>query len=64
MWKLIYHTNVIMGLGDGFALIFLDDISGAWNREFVRATILESGKEVIEVSMSQVNNFAGNMLQV
>jgi len=62
--KLIYHTNVMMCLGDKFVVICLDCISDPIEREYVKNTIQESGKEVVVITIDQMNNFAGNMLQV
>lgn len=60
----IYHTNVMMALGLGFAVICLDSISDLVERQNVIDKLNESGHEIIEINMDQVNAFAGNMLQV
>ena len=60
----IYHTNVMMCVGNGFALICTDTIDDKEELEKVLSTLKGSGKEVIEISEQQNNNFAGNMLQV
>jgi len=60
----IYHTNVIMCLGEKFSVICLDSIDDKKERKNVLKHLKEDGKEVIAISESQVNNFAGNMLQV
>jgi hypothetical protein len=62
--KQIYHTNVIMSIGDKFAVICLDTIADAKERAHVLQTLKESGKEVVEISMQQLLRFAGNMLQL
>jgi len=62
--KLIYHTNVMMCLADDFAVICADCIDDKQERKIVINHLKESGKEVIYISEEQVNNFAGNMLQV
>jgi len=60
----IYHTNVIMCLGEKFAIICLDSIDDKKERKNVLKHLKEDGKEVINISEDQVNNFTGNMLQV
>ncbi|WP_413511440.1 citrulline utilization hydrolase CtlX [Myroides odoratus] len=62
--KNIYHTNVMMCLGDTFAVICADTIDDKQERKIVLNHLKGSGKEVILISEEQVNNFAGNMLQV
>ncbi len=60
----IYHTNVMMCIGDGFCVICLDTIDSIDERENVVEKLEETGKEIIEISEEQMNNFAGNMLHV
>ncbi len=60
----IYHTNVMMCLAETFAVICLDSIDDKKERKNVLKHLKEDGKEVIAISEDQVNNFAGNMLQV
>jgi len=60
----IYHTNVMMCVADKFVVICLDCIDDELEREKVIESIKNSGKELIEISEEQMQNFAGNMLQV
>lgn len=60
----IYHTNVMMCIGDKFAVICLDSIPNLYERDFVQKALSLSGKEIIKISLNQMNHFAGNMLQV
>ena len=60
----IYHTNVMMCLAENFAVICLDSIDDKKERKNVVKHLKEDGKEVIAITEQQVNNFAGNMLQV
>lgn len=62
--KPIYHTNVMMCLGETFAVICLDSIDDKKERKQVIKHLKEDRKEIIAISEAQVNNFAGNMLQV
>jgi len=60
----IYHTNVMMCVADRYAVICLSCIDDAEERSMVRGKLEKSGKTIIEISEEQVNQFAGNMLQV
>ena len=60
----IYHTNVMMCLAETFAVICLDTIDDKKERKNVIKNLIEDGKEIIKITEAQVNNFAGNMLQV
>ncbi|MHC5308869.1 citrulline utilization hydrolase CtlX [Myroides sp. LJL116] len=62
--KNIYHTNVMMCLADDFAIICADAIDDKQEKKIVLNHLKESKKEIITISEDQVNNFAGNMLQV
>lgn len=60
----IYHTNVMMCVADKYVVICLDSIKNKSERETVISAIKETGKEIIDISLNQVDHFAGNMLQV
>jgi len=60
----IYHTNVLMAVGTDYVIICLDTITSDEERAEVTKAITSSGKEIIEISLAQMNAFAGNMLQV
>ena len=60
----IYHTNVMMCVADQFVVICLDCIDDETERVNVVNAIVNSGKEIIEISESQMQRFAGNMLQL
>jgi hypothetical protein len=62
--KAIYHTNVMMCLGETFAVICLSSIDDKKERKSIINHLKEDGKEIIDITEAQVNNFAGNMLQV
>jgi hypothetical protein len=62
--RAIYHTNVMMCLGAQFALIGLEVINEADQRARVRARLEESGKVIVELSRHQIENFAGNALEL
>ena len=62
--KLIYHTNVMMCLGETFAVICADCIDDKKERKMVLDNLKKDNKEIILITEAQVNNFAGNMLEV
>lgn len=60
----IYHTNVIMHIGDGYAVLCGECIHNSDEKEKVYHTLAHTRHIIIEISMHQVYAFAGNMLQV
>jgi hypothetical protein len=60
----VYHTNVIMGIANDFALVCLESIPNVDERTLVSRSLTESGKEVIAISLEQVSCFGGNVLSV
>lgn len=60
----IYHTNVMMCVADKFVVICLDCIDDEMEREKVQEVIKSTEKELIEITEEQMQQFAGNMLQV
>jgi hypothetical protein len=59
----IYHTNVMMAIGTRFALICGDSIVEMRRRDAVCAQLRDSGRELIEISLDQMQAFAGNLLE-
>jgi hypothetical protein len=62
--KLIYHTNVMMCIGDTFAVICADCIDDKKERKMVLDSLKADEKEIILITEDQMNNFAGNMLEL
>jgi hypothetical protein len=60
----LYHTNVMMAVGVDFALICLDMIKDLARRAEVADRLAESGRDVIDLSMGQIGEFAGNALEL
>ena len=60
----VYHTNVLMCIGSEFAMVGLSLIDDLIERDKVRSTLENSGKEVIELSFEQIQQFAGNALEL
>ncbi|WP_369413858.1 citrulline utilization hydrolase CtlX [Lentiprolixibacter aurantiacus] len=60
----IYHTNVMMCMGEDFAVICLDSIDDKSEKRNVLNHLKQDGKTIVEISETQMHQFAGNMLQV
>ena len=58
----IYHTNVVMAVGPEVIVICLETIKDENERDQVLTAIKKSGKAVIEITLEQMLNYAGNML--
>ena len=54
----------MMCMGNGFVVICLDAIADEIEREKIRLLFIKTKKEIIDISLEQMNCFAGNMLQV
>jgi len=62
--RAIYHTNVMMAIGTQFAVICAATISGSRQRERVIERLTRTGRQVIDISLQQMEAFAGNLLEV
>lgn len=60
----IYHTNVMMSVGENIAVICADTIKDVKEREKVLQKLSKTGKEIVLLTEEQNNHFAGNMLQL
>lgn len=60
----IYHTNVMMCIGTEYALVCLDMILDEKRRYEIKARLENSGRKVIDLSFDQIDNFAGNALEL
>ncbi|MCO6486685.1 MAG: amidinotransferase [Saprospiraceae bacterium] len=60
----IYHTNVMMALGQDYAVICLEAIQDVADRTRVETSLRTSGREIISIRFDQMDRFAGNMLEV
>jgi hypothetical protein len=57
-----YHTNVLMAIGDGFALVCAAAIPDGSRRAALLAELAATGREVVEIDPAEMNGFAGNLL--
>jgi hypothetical protein len=60
----IYHTNVMMALGENFVIWGGDSLPDINEKVAIEKLFFETGKEIIPISMNQIAKFAGNMLAV
>jgi len=60
----IYHTNVALSIGTTIAIICADSIQDQAERTNVLNTLKSSGKEIILISLEQMSNFCGNVLEL
>jgi hypothetical protein len=62
--KTIYHTNVMLRIGEKIAAICLDSIQSSSERQAVKEELKKSGRKILELTPAQMESFAGNMLNV
>lgn len=58
----VYHTNVMMSVGDGLALVCLDAVRDAAERQRLEAALSGAGHEVLGMDLAQLDAFVGNCL--
>lgn len=60
----VYHTNVVMALGEGFCVLCEEAIEEEWELIAVRQLLESTNHTIIAINREQMHQFAGNMLQV
>ena len=60
--KPVYHTNVMMAIGEKFCVI-CDEVIPEFERRFVTKSLAKD-KQIISISIEQMNQFCGNILQL
>ena len=60
----IYHTNVMLSLGTNFAVVCFESITDLAERKKIAETLGKSGRTIIEITLAQVDQFVGNMLEL
>ena len=60
----VYHTNVMMAIGTGFAVVCGESIADRNRRAAVYSTLESGGREIIELGFAQLQAFAGNLLEL
>jgi len=60
----IYHTNVLMNIGEEIAVICDVAIADEAQRSAVLRSLADTGHTVLSLSLDQMDSFAGNMLEL
>ncbi|MGO9512546.1 MAG: citrulline utilization hydrolase CtlX [Steroidobacteraceae bacterium] len=64
MGNAVYHTNVMMAIGARFAVVCGAAIAQPRHRDAVYSQLRASGREIIEITLPQMRQFAGNLLEL
>jgi hypothetical protein len=62
--RAVYHTNVLMAIGTGFAVVCSDAIMNADHRAAVLSQLRATGHDIVEISWPQMAQFAANVLEL
>ncbi|MEY4594548.1 MAG: hypothetical protein RIQ47_958 [Bacteroidota bacterium] len=60
----IYHTNVVLCIGNGFTICCFSAIRSEAERRIVAEALENSGNIILDISMEQLHHFCGNGLQL
>jgi len=60
----VYHTNVMMTLGEDFCVLCEEAIEEEWELIAVRQLLESTNHSIIAITRDQMHSFAGNMLEV
>ncbi|MBR5660227.1 MAG: amidinotransferase [Bacteroidales bacterium] len=60
----IYHTNVVMSIGEKFAILCEDVVISPLELEVIESNLSDSGRKIVRISYDQMCHFAGNVLEV
>lgn len=60
----IYHTNVMLSIADNYVIVCSDSVRNDSERVDLLKSFAGTSKTVIEITLEQMNNFAGNVLQL
>ncbi len=60
----IYHTNVMMAMAKNYTVICLESIKSEEEKAMLLQKFEETGKQVVDISLEQVSDFAGNVIEL
>jgi hypothetical protein len=60
----IYHTNVVMALGERWALVCFEALPNAQERHTLLAALEASGRVVVPFTLEQLHHYVGNALEL
>ncbi len=62
--KPVYHTNVVISVGTRFAVVCLEAIANPAGREAVTQWLEDSGRDIVEIDIEQMQDFAANLIEL
>lgn len=62
--KALYHTNVLLSIGEGFALLCDQAVDDPIRRTELINSLQSTGRQLLLISLEQLSDFCGNILQV
>jgi hypothetical protein len=62
--KPVYHTNVMLAIGSGWAVVCADSVTPPARRGELLAALAVGGRQVIAIDLEQMASFAGNILEL
>jgi len=62
--RAVYHTNVLMAIGTGFAVVCGESIQNDAHRAAVLSKLRATGHEVVDITLPQMLHFAANVLEL
>ena len=62
--RAIYHTNVMLALGTGFAAVVAEAVEDPAERAALLARLAATGRALVELSREQMRAFAGNLIEL
>ena len=60
----VYHTNVVLAIGEKFAVVCLDSIKSENDQDKLLDSFERTGHKVVAISFEQMYSFAGNLIEV
>lgn len=60
----VYHTNVLLSVGENFAVLCSEIIDNKKELLALRESLEDSGKEIVEITTTQLLNFCGNVIEL
>ena len=60
----VYHTNILLSIATRYVILCADSIENSLERALLIKRFEKMGKEVIDISLAQMQNFAGNCMEV
>jgi len=60
----VYHTNVMLSVAENFAVVCLESIQDNAEKRVLTEQLQQTGKEIVEISLEQMGQFSGNVLQI